>query len=226
MANIHAGWSAAQVRAAEQTLLHAGEPLMQRAAAGLAAEIEGILSGQGSRPGAVLVLAGSGNNGGDALFAAARVAERGYRVTLVPLAARLHEEALAAALQAGAVRAASAEPDAVAALARDADVIVDGILGTGAAASPALRTPAREVVSAAHAAGSAAAVVAVDLPSGLSPDDGQVFVPLLRADVTVTFGAVKAGLLLEPGASAAGRVVLVDIGLGPYLQGEPLVPPA
>jgi NAD(P)H-hydrate repair Nnr-like enzyme with NAD(P)H-hydrate epimerase domain len=79
-------------------------------------------------------------------------------------------------------------------------------------------------VSAVLAAGTRPAVVAVDLPSGLSPDDGRVFEPLLRADVTVTFGAVKAGLLLEPGASAAGRVVLVDLGLGPHLHGEPVVP--
>jgi hydroxyethylthiazole kinase-like uncharacterized protein yjeF len=197
---------------------------MQRAAAGLAAEIERVLAERGTAQGSVLVLAGSGNNGGDALFAAARLAADGSRVTVVPLGAHLHEEALAAAAAAGALQARSVDPVAVASLVHDADVIVDGILGTGAAASPALRSPAREVVSAVLAAGTRPAVVAVDLPSGLSPDDGRVFEPLLRADVTVTFGAVKAGLLLEPGASAAGRVVLVDLGLGPHLHGEPVVP--
>ena len=223
MPSIHAGWTAAQVRAAEQPLLDAGEPLMQRAAAGLATEIERVLAEREARPGRVLVLAGSGNNGGDALFAAAALAADGRPVTIVPLGSRLHEEGLAAALQAGAVEAPSAGPDVVAQLARDADVIVDGILGTGAAASPALRSPAREVVAAVLAAPSAAAVVAVDLPSGLSPDDGRVFEPLLPADVTVTFGAGKAGLLLPPGAGVAGRVVLVDLGLAPYLRGDPVV---
>jgi hydroxyethylthiazole kinase-like uncharacterized protein yjeF len=220
---MHAGWTAAQVRAAERPLLEAGEPLMQRAAAGLAEEIERVLAQRAADPGSIVVLAGSGNNGGDALFAAARLAADGHRVTLVPLGSRLHEESLAAALQAGAVLAASAEPQTVAALAATADVLVDGILGTGAAASPALRTPAREVVAEIVAAGTRASVVAVDLPSGLSPDDGRVVEPLLHADVTVTFGAVKAGLLLEPGASVAGRVMLVDIGLAPYLGGEPAV---
>jgi NAD(P)H-hydrate epimerase len=224
--SIHAGWTAAQVRAAEQPLLEAGEPLMQRAAAGLAAEIERVLAVRRAEPGGVLVLAGSGNNGGDALYAAAHLATRGHRTTVVALGSHLHEEALAAARRAGAVRAESPSPEAVAALARDADVIVDGILGTGAAASPALRSPAKEVVAAVLAAHVDAAVVAVDLPSGLSPDDGLVLAPVLPADVTVTFGAVKAGLLLEPGASVAGRVVLIDIGLGPYLRGDPVIEPA
>jgi NAD(P)H-hydrate epimerase len=66
-------------------------------------------------------------------------------------------------------------------------------------------------------------VVAVDIPSGIGPDDGTVPDPtVLPADLTVTFGAVKAGLLLEPGSRYAGRVVLVDLGLGPHL-GEPVV---
>ena len=57
-------------------------------------------------------------------------------------------------------------------------------------------------------------VVAVDLPSGIDPDTGAVpDGPVLRADLTVTFGAIKAGLLLTPGSELAGRVRLVDIGL-------------
>ena len=68
-------------------------------------------------------------------------------------------------------------------------------------------------------------VVAVDLPSGISPDDGRVPDPtVLPADATVTMGAVKAGLLLPPASRLAGRVVLVDLGLGRALAGvEPAV---
>jgi NAD(P)H-hydrate repair Nnr-like enzyme with NAD(P)H-hydrate epimerase domain len=117
--------------------------------------------------------------------------------------------------------------DVVVALAASADVVLDGILGTGAAASPALRPPARDVVDAllpVVAAGTP--VVAVDLPSGVGPDDGAVIGPVLPALVTVTFGAVKAGLLLSPGRELAGDVRLVDIGLGPRLADvEPLVQP-
>jgi hydroxyethylthiazole kinase-like uncharacterized protein yjeF len=63
--------------------------------------------------------------------------------------------------------------------------------------------------------------VAVDLPSGIDADTGAVDGPAVRADVTVTFGAIKAGLLIDPGARHAGTVELVDIGLGPYMKHEP-----
>ena len=64
-------------------------------------------------------------------------------------------------------------------------------------------------------------MVAVDLPSGIDADTGTVDGPAVRADVTVTFGALKPGLLIDPGAGYAGTVELIDIGLGPYLDGEP-----
>ena len=63
--------------------------------------------------------------------------------------------------------------------------------------------------------------MAVDLPSGIDADTGAVDGPAVRADVTVTFGAIKPGLLIDPGAGHAGVVELVDIGLGPYLDGRP-----
>ena len=116
-------------------------------------------------------------------------------------------------------------------------MIVDGILGIGAAASPALRGRAREVVArvlerlaerghADRAPGTRhPLVVAVDLPSGISPDDGTVpDATVLPADVTVTMGAVKAGLLVPPASRLAGRVVLIDLGLGPAVAGvDPVV---
>ena len=64
-------------------------------------------------------------------------------------------------------------------------------------------------------------MVAVDLPSGIDADTGAVDGPAVRADVTVTFGAIKPGLLIDPGAGHAGAVELVDIGLGPYLKDGP-----
>lgn len=204
------GYSAAQVRAAEQPLLDAGTPLMRMAAAALAAEL------RSHSPNRLLLLVGPGDNGGDALYAGAELAAEGVTVVAVPVADRTHPEATAAARAAG-VRFADAA--AAAEETRAADLVVDGILGTGSRG--ALRGPAREVVAAVLAAGPKS-VVAVDLPSGIGADDGAVDDPtVLRADVTVTFGAVKAGLLLDPGRQYAGRVILVDLGL--ELEGEPLV---
>jgi len=215
--NPRAGYTAAQVRAAEQPLLDAGVPLMRHAAAALAAELRDLA------PRRLLVLVGAGDNGGDALFAAAELAAEGVTVDLVATASRHHAEGAATALAAGArwVDAADA-----ARLAATADVLVDGILGTGTSRSPALRGAARDIVAAllpALDSPERPRVVAVDIPSGIGPDDGAVPDPtVLPADLTVTFGAVKAGLLLDPGARYAGRVVLVDLGLGPHL-GEPVV---
>jgi NAD(P)H-hydrate epimerase len=215
--NPRAGYTAAQVRAAEQPLLDAGVPLMRQAAAALAAELRDLA------PRRVLVLVGAGDNGGDALFAAAELAAEGVTVDLLPTASRHHPEGAASALAAGARWADAAD---VFRLAADADVVLDGILGTGTSRSPALRGAAREVVAALLPvldSPDRPRVVAVDIPSGIGPDDGAVPDPtVLPADVTVTFGAVKAGLLLEPGSRYAGRVVLVDLGLGPHL-GEPVV---
>lgn len=209
------GYTAAQVRAAEQPLLDAGEPLMRRAAAALAAELRDL------SPERVLALVGAGDNGGDALFAVAELAAEGVAVDLVATASRHSADGAAAALAAGARWRDAAD---AARLAAAADVVLDGIVGIGS--SPGLRGTAREVVTAITAVLAGARrprVVAVDLPSGISPDDGSVpDETVLPADLTVTFGAIKAGLLLDPGARYAGRVVLVDLGLAPYL-GDPVV---
>ncbi|MEI5584174.1 NAD(P)H-hydrate epimerase, partial [Agromyces sp. CCNWLW208] len=201
-------------------------------ATGITREVPGDAAG---RP-LVVVLAGPGDNGGDALFAGSLLAGRGADVRIVATGTRLHEQGAAAARRAGATDLdPDADPDAFARAVREADVIVDGILGIGAAASPALRGRSRELVArtlgllgpgwAAGAAGTRhPLVVAVDLPSGISPDDGAVPDPVvLPADVTVTMGAVKAGLRVGPAVAYAGRVVLVDLGLGPALADVPPV---
>jgi NAD(P)H-hydrate epimerase len=215
--NPRAGYTAAQVRAAEQPLLDAGVPLMRHAAAALAAELRGLA------PRRVLVLVGAGDNGGDALFAAAELAAEGVSVDLVATDSRHHADGAAAAVAAGARWVDAAD---VARLAAAADLVLDGILGTGTSGSPGLRGVARDIVAAILPVleeRESPRVVAVDIPSGIGPDDGAVPDPtVLPADLTVTFGAVKAGLLLEPGSRYAGRVVLVDLGLGPHL-GEPVV---
>lgn len=214
-----------QVRAAERPLLEAGEPLMSRAAAALAAvvqeRIDDELDEHPDDSVRVLVLAGSGDNGGDALFAAAAL-ERA-EVHVLTTGSRVHEEALATALAAGAELV-----DAAA--VRDAeplyDLVLDGILGIGTASDPGLRGSAREAVEALLPAVREAGteVIAVDLPSGLHPDTGTTSDDVvLPASVTVTFGAVKAGLVRGRGPELAGELILVDLGLGDGLADDPAV---
>ena len=242
-------YSVSQVRAAENRLfeLVPDGALMQRAAAGLAAVCADLLrAGAGGVYGArVVVLAGTGDNGGDALYAGAHLARRGAAVTAVQAGARLHAGGARALQDAGGRLikleaglgdqqdfSAHADEDAnedtdrhdVGYEARSAmgraDLIVDGMLGIGG--SGGLREPYATLAELAARAWNAT-TVAVDLPSGIDADTGAVAGPAVRADVTVTFGAVKPGLLIDPGAGHAGVVEFVDIGLGPYLDGLPAV---
>ena len=109
------------------------------------------------------------------------------------------------------------DPGAHADLMNRADLIIDGLLGIGGRGG--LREPFAGLArQAARARQAGATVVAVDLPSGIDADTGAVDGPAVQADVTVTFGAIKPGLLIDPGAGHAGAVELIDIGLGPYLR--------
>jgi hydroxyethylthiazole kinase-like uncharacterized protein yjeF len=221
------GYSAAQVRAAEAPLLAAGEPLMRRAAAALARGIRRELEAAGAVAGPVVLLVGSGDNGGDALFAGAELRGGGVTVLAIPTSERLHQAGADSARSAGVRFVDHSDASAVTAAIESAAVVVDGILGTGTSAVPALRGIARELVAVAIPVVSRRGirVVAVDLPSGIHPDDGNVpDETVLPATVTVTFGAAKAGLLREPGARYAGRLEVVDLGLGPQLAGmTPLI---
>jgi len=173
----------------------------------------------------VVVLAGRGDNGGDALYAGALLARRGAAVTAIAAGSTVHPGGAAALRQAGGRVSSPADvgsADAVPAAhpIAGADLIVDGLLGIGGRGG--LREPFSSLAAEAETARQAGAtVVAVDLPSGIDADTGAVEGPAVRADVTVTFGAIKPGLLIDPGAGHAGAVELVDIGLGPYLQTGP-----
>lgn len=217
-----AAYRVSDVRAAEGILL-AELPdgaLMARAATGLAIECAGVLREirgrvTGSR---VVLLIGTGDNGGDALYAGAQLARRGAAVVAVLLGPRWHA-AGAAALMAAGGRLEPADPVAHTSLIGDADLVLDGIVGIGG--SGALREPAAEFALAAAA--SDAAVVAVDLPSGIDADTGAVADAdaVITADVTVTFGCLKPGQLVAPAVTHVGELRLIDIGLNAILDSEP-----
>ncbi|MBH0777525.1 NAD(P)H-hydrate dehydratase [Nocardia bovistercoris] len=193
-------FTADEVRAAEAELFTRvpdGVP-MRRAAHGLAgvvaAELRARTGGVAGR--AVALLVGSGDNGGDALWAGSMLRRRGVAVTAVLLnPERAHAKGLAALRAAGGrVR------DEVGA----ADLVIDGIVGISGRGP--LRPRAAEIV-----AGLDVPIIAVDLPSGVDPDTGAVTGPAVRARVTVAFGAYKPVHALA--APWCGRIELVPIGL-------------
>ncbi|CAN5161482.1 MAG: NAD(P)H-hydrate epimerase [Nocardioidaceae bacterium] len=201
----------AEVRRAEQALmstLPAGA-LMERAATGLAIAVTDLLGATyGQRVG---MLVGGGNNGGDALYAGARLAARGAQVEAVLLSpGHVHATGLRSLRRAGG---------RVVERLTDCEVVLDGIVGIGG--RPGLDEPALAHVAAIPR--ERTRVVAVDVPSGIDVDGGTSHRGThVEADLTVTFGTHKLGLLAGPSADAAGTVRLVDIGLDEHL-GAPVL---
>ncbi|MCT2588174.1 NAD(P)H-hydrate dehydratase [Actinophytocola gossypii] len=191
-------WTVGQVRAAEDEAL-ARTPagaLMRRAAFGVAVAAAEVLRERtgGVRGRRVVLLVGSGNNGGDALWAGHFLRRRGVAVTAVLLAPdRAHVEGLAALRRSGGRVG----------IADRADLVIDGIVGLSARGP--LRAEAADWVSRL-----AAPVLAVDLPSGVDPDTGDAPGAAVDAAVTVTFGARKPVHVLS---ARSGDVRVVDLGL-------------
>jgi ADP-dependent NAD(P)H-hydrate dehydratase / NAD(P)H-hydrate epimerase len=156
--------------------------------------------------GQTAVVCGKGSNGGDGLAAARHLHNWG----------RLHS---VAALDRGALQGAAAKMatalEAVGVEIGDqprlegSELILDAIFGTGLNRPPAGR--AAEWIETINASGKR--VLAVDLPSGLDSDSGRAFSPTVRADLTVTLGLAKAGLLAADGPALAGEIWLADIGI-------------
>ena len=150
----------------------------------------------------VAVYAGSGNNGGDAWVVAEMLAHRGIVCRALSTANLRTEEstrARTAAFSAGTVEA----PDG------SETVIVDGLLGTGSVGAPRADT-ARQIAEIAQRRAAGAAVVALDLPSGLNATTGE-HDGAVTADLTVTFGVLKRGHLLA--REICGHIYVADIGL-------------
>lgn len=222
------GYAVPDVRAAEDRA-RAGLPegeLMQRAARGLA-EVVADRAGQlrpGPRAARVVVLAGPGDNGGDALWAAALLARTDGTVVdlaVVGVAPRLHADGLAAARDAGVpvhevAPDATDLPDEVARLTGSADLVVDGLLGIGG--RPGLRGAMALLVDAVPPT---AYLVSADLPSGADPEGRERPAQSVLADETVTFGMLKPVHLLPAGEPAVGRLTVVDIGVA--MDVEPTV---
>jgi hydroxyethylthiazole kinase-like uncharacterized protein yjeF len=195
-------------RIEERTIAVEGvDPLMQRAAAAVAASASDLLVLEsGGRYGRhVMIMVGAGNNGGDALFAGARLARQGARVTAVRCLGAPHPAGLTALLDSGG-RVIDLDDHAVTGY----DLVIDGILGIGG--RPGLPDEVARLVQSVAA--QRIPTVAVDLPSGVAADTGAVPGAAVQATRTVTFGEAKPCHLLQPALSRCGAITVVDIGLG------------
>jgi len=189
--------------------------LMENAGAGAAQVARSLLPAVGSR---VAVFAGPGNNGGDALVVARHLAGSGHQLTafLVGGPPRgIARQNLVAAAGSGVEIIDAAGPGQFEQVAANAALVVDGLLGTGLQGAP--RGAIADAIAAIRACRQP--VLALDVPSGLQSDTGQLPGVWVRATVTATFGLAKPGLYLYPGAESAGAIRLVDISLpGPVLE--------
>jgi len=198
-----------------------GAVLMERAGYGVARRVHDLA---GLRmPGARFVrcVAGRGNNGGDAFVAARHLADWGRDVEVWLAAARedvrgdaktMLERLDEVAVPVHEMPDAAAWAGTLDALPPRETVFVDGLLGTGTRGIP--REPAASAIGCLNAwAEAGAAVVSIDVPSGLDTDTGEAPGAAVRADLTVTMAFPKAGLLQGAALSCVGAVEVVDIGI-------------
>ncbi|HEX4944747.1 MAG TPA: NAD(P)H-hydrate epimerase, partial [Usitatibacteraceae bacterium] len=204
----------AQVRSLEERAARglAGPTLMQRAGRATADAALALAADTGEP---ILVVAGPGNNGGDAWVAAAQLRESFHRVTVLDVAgtepkAPEAREARARFLAGGgqAVRQWPAIP-------RPA-LVIDGLLGIGLA-----RDVDGELAAlVAHINDCGAPVLAIDIPSGIASDTGRVRGVAVRAARTITFIARKVGLYTGDALDHCGEIVLDDLGLDAALLAD------
>jgi len=205
-----------QIRELDQRTIAAGTPgeeLMERAGYAVARSTIQFLKRQDSR--SVLLFAGKGNNGGDAIVVARHLAGAGCQPTLVLLCRRnelqgdplLHFQKLVSAIRVFELPTLDELSGIVA--ETEPAVIVDGLLGTGLKGE--VREPyatAIKIINGLHLP-----VVAIDVPSGLGSDSGEVHGFGVRADMTVTMGLPKIGLLKPAAADFVGAIEIADIGI-------------
>jgi NAD(P)H-hydrate epimerase len=221
--------TAEEMRALDQATIESGHApgieLMERAGAGV---VEAMERRYGPVLGLrVVVVCGTGNNGGDGFVTARHLKARGAEVAVCVLGERARIQGDARLqlerLEAEGLCATFAPSDEalmqVIASRDQWDFALDALLGTGARGVPEGRI-AGAVQTLRELDETGTRVVAVDLPTGVNADTGQIARRAVRADLTVTFGAPKRGHYLYPGRAFVGALEVVDIGLLPPADGE------
>lgn len=167
----------------------------------------------------VLGLVGSGNNGGDTLVALTYLAEKGWKARAYLIRRKAGADPLVKQLEEADGEVVLADKDTdftrLTTFLENADVVLDGVLGTG------IKLPLKEEISAILARTKAAVegmewppyMIAVDCPSGVDCDTGEAAAETIPADATITMAAIKQGLLKLPAFDLAGEIRVVDIGV-------------
>ena len=209
--------SVEQMRELERLTFESGvsEDELQRRAGTAVADAVRRIKGQ---PGAVVALVGPGNNGRDAYIAADNLRTAGWSAVLflTPRHTLANHELRNFTADGGGV---VEQPEGTAwevlkPLLGDADVVLDGLLGIGGRG--ALRPPIAEVAEACYVIRERSQrllVVAVDVPSGLDADTGEIKAAGVRADATIVLGGAKQGLLTPGALRNTGRLIFADIGV-------------
>ncbi|MFT5788253.1 MAG: hydroxyethylthiazole kinase-like uncharacterized protein yjeF [Shewanella sp.] len=205
-------FSVEQVRGAENCAVNSGETslyqLVERAASAAFEQLQAQMNdGQ-----TILVLAGHGNNAADAYVTASLLIKAGRSVCLQASVAHNPTEELLLAMASFEQVGGKADPFCTDKIV-EAVVIVDGLLGTGAKGE--LSDELVAIISAVNS--SDAWVLSLDVPSGIEPDTGVSKQVAIEASVTLTFGAIKQGLLTSQARHFCGKLLLADIGLEPFL---------
>jgi hydroxyethylthiazole kinase-like uncharacterized protein yjeF len=220
--------SAEAMRGADRRAQSMGIPeerLMEHAGTAVAAATKALAEAVGRwGTGPIVVLAGPGNNGGDGLVAARRLALAGADVIVAFVASESRPKGATSARNWDRIARDAGIRIVHTPVARDvamlgqgidkAAVVVDALLGTGVHGG--LREPIRSAVEAilrARAAG--VPVVAVDTPTAVDLSSGEPSDPVVRADLTVTFHRPKTGLATKRGAAYAGKILVAPIGIPP-----------
>ncbi len=185
------------------------QPVLMENAGRSAAQVTAALFPRGR----VVGFIGAGNNGGDALVLLRTLAAWGRDVTAVLVADRPQPELLTHDWDIPTVSDAELGSDDAAwqAVLASASLLVDGVLGTGVRGAPR----ARQAEAIRRLNDAQAPVLAIDIPSGVDADTGQVPGEAVQAAVTVSFGSPKLGALVHPGRARTGRIVAVEIGFPP-----------
>ena len=218
--------TSAQMTALEQASEESGvstDTLMENAGLAVAEAARKELGGAAGLP--VLVLVGPGNNGADGLVAARHLRRWGAEVTAFVVTARPRQDPKMELAQSYGVAVRSASDDTgmleLDRLLGRCRLVIDAVLGTGRSRPLEGAVKAVMMRLAARRQGPRPPfMMALDLPTGLNPDTGEVDPACPDADVTVALGLPKRGLLAFPGADRAGRLLVVDIGLPPDLAEE------